>query len=60
MTLWTVVPDMIQDSLGENTGVGCHALLKDLPAPRIEPESPMSPALRIGFFHFRATIIGAG
>ena len=35
------------DSLGKNTGVGCHALL---PGPGIEPASLASPALAGRFF----------
>ena len=39
------------DSPGKNTRVGCCALPpRDLPDPRIEPESLMSPALAGGFF----------
>ena len=39
------------DSLGKHTGVGCHALLQgDLPNPKIEPKSLMSPALAGRFF----------
>ena len=38
------------DSPGKNTGVGCHALLRDLPDPGIKPEFLMSPALANGFF----------
>ena len=29
-----------QDSLGKNTGVGCHSLLQGSPNPEIEPRSP--------------------
>ena len=36
------------DSPGKNTGVGCHALLQDLPNPGTEPASLTSPALRAG------------
>ena len=32
------------DSPGNNTGVGCRALLRALPAPGIEPASPGTPA----------------
>ena len=28
------------DSPDKNTGVGCHALLRDLPKPGVEPRSP--------------------
>ena len=47
----------IYDSLGETTGVGCHALLQgsDLPDPGIESESFMSPALAGRFFTTSAT-----
>ena len=40
------------DSSGKNTGVGRHALLQawQYLDPRIEPLSPMSPALAGGFF----------
>ena len=31
---------------GKNTGVGCHFLLQDLPDPRTEPASPLSPDLQ--------------
>ena len=50
-------PLCVYDSLGKNTGVGCHALLQgiDLPDPGIEPESFMSPALAGGFFTTSAT-----
>ena len=45
------------DSLGKNTGVGCHALLQgDLPYPGIEPASLMSPALAGGLFTISATL----
>ena len=38
-----------EDSPGKNTGVGCHSLLQgDLPDPRIEPESLISPVLAGG------------
>ena len=44
------------DSLDKNTGVGCSAILwGDLPDPRIEPVSLMSPALACGFFTTSAT-----
>ena len=43
------------DSPGKNSGVGCHALLLDLPDPGIEPEFPASPALAAGFFTASAT-----
>ena len=33
------------DSLGKNIGVGCHALLQDLPNPGIEPVTPAFPIL---------------
>ena len=33
------------DSPGKNTGVSCHALLRDLPDPGIEPMSLTPPAL---------------
>ena len=42
------------DSLGEITGVGCHALW-NLPDPGIEPRSLTSPALAGGFFTTGAT-----
>ena len=47
----------IYDSLGKNTGVGCHAFLQgiDLPDPGIEPKSFMSSALKGRFFTTRAT-----
>ena len=39
------------DFLGENNGVGCHALLQGIfLIPGIEPETLMSPALADGFF----------
>ena len=28
------------DSVGQNTGVGCHSFCRDLPNPEIEPRSP--------------------
>ena len=40
-----------RDFPGKNTGVGCHFLLQgSRPNPRIEPESPASPALTGSFF----------
>ena len=44
-----------RDSPGKNTGVGGHFLLGDLPDPRIEPMSLMSPALVGGFFTTTST-----
>ena len=38
------------DSLGKNTGVGCHALLQALRDPGIEPRPLRSPAMAVGFF----------
>ena len=38
--LWPARVLWPQDSLGKNTGVGCHSLLQDLPDPGIEPGSP--------------------
>ena len=35
---------------GKNTGVGCHALLRGISNPGIEPEFLISPALADGFF----------
>ena len=43
------------DSPGENTGVGYHSLLQDLPDPEIKLASLMSPAMAGGFFAIRAT-----
>ena len=43
------------DSLGKNTGVGCHALPGDLPNPGIKPASLTSPALAGRFFTTTAT-----
>ena len=44
------------DFPGKKTGLGCYALLQgDLPDPRIEPESPVSPALAGGFFSTSTT-----
>ena len=44
------------DSVGKNTGMGCHSLLQgDLPDPGIEPASLISPALAGGFFTTSAT-----
>ena len=40
------------NSPGQNTGVGCHFLLQDLPKPGIEPRSP---ALAGGFFTISTT-----
>ena len=46
------------DSLGKNTGVGCHFLLQgNLPDLGIKPTSLMSPALVGGFFTTRTTIL---
>ena len=44
------------DSLGKNTGVGCHALQGDLSHPGIEPASLTSPALAGGFFTISAAL----
>ena len=53
VTPWAVARQApLWDSLGKNTGVGCHALLQgifSLP-PGIEPTSVRSPALAGGFF----------
>ena len=44
------------DSPGENTGVGCHALLQGIfSTPGIEPMSVLSPVLSDGFFTTSAT-----
>ena len=44
------------DSLGKNTGMGCHALLQGtLPNPGTEPKSLMPPALGGRFFTTNAT-----
>ena len=43
------------DSLGKNTGVGCHALPGDLPNPGIKPASLTAPALAGEFFTTGAT-----
>ena len=46
------------DSLGKNTGVGCHFLLQgNLPDLGIKPTSLTSPALVGGFFTTRTTIL---
>ena len=42
VTLWASACQASVSSPGMNTGVGCHALLGDLPDPRIEPVSFMS------------------
>ena len=47
-TPWTVVHQALcpWDSPGNNSGVGCYALLlEDIPNPGIKPEVPMAPAL---------------
>jgi len=67
VTPWTIAtrPLCLWDSPVKNTGVGCHALLQGifcgyLPNPGIEPDpgielsSLMSPALRSGFFTWKA------
>ena len=65
----SVVPDSVQpyevwparllcpwDSLGKNTGVGCHAPPPgDLPHPGVEPMSLVPPALAGRFFTTSAT-----
>ena len=55
--LWIVSPRLLcpWDSLGKNTGVGCHALLQGIfPTPASNP-GLMSPALAGGFFTTSAT-----
>ena len=53
-TPWTVACQAPL-SMGENTGVGCHALLPgDLSDPGTEPTSLMSPSLAGRFFTTRA------
>ena len=69
---WGVLTDSLQpcglepaklfcpwDSLGKNTEVGCHFLLRGLPDPGIEPTSPTSPALAGRFFTTSATVVFA-
>ena len=34
----------------QDTGVGCHSLLQEVPNPGIKPVSPVSPALAGRFF----------
>ena len=54
--LWTVAQQVLYswDSLGTNTGVGCHALLQEI-LPTQESISLLSPALAGRFFTTRAT-----
>ena len=47
-TPWTVARLLCPwNSPGKNTGVGCHALLGNLPNPGIKPVSPAAPAIQV-------------